>query len=100
MTTKPTLSFEFFPPRTDAQKRRFWHTLGCLETLNPAWVSMTWGALGSDNQPSLDVLRELHTDTPLPVAAHLTCYGCTRANLIRRFNRIRHENRRCQSIQA
>ncbi len=81
----PKLSFEFFPPRSDAQKRRFWHTLGCLETLKPEWISMTWGALGADNQPSLDVLRELDSESVLPVAAHLTCYGCTKANIIRRL---------------
>ncbi len=82
---QPNLSFEFFPPRNDNQKRRFWHTLGCLETLNPKWISVTWGALGADNQPSLDVLRELQTESSIPVASHLTCYGCTKANLIRRL---------------
>jgi len=86
--TNPKLSFEFFPPRNDAQKRRFWHTLGCLETLNPEWISMTWGALGADNQPSLDILRELHSESKLKVAAHLTCYGCTEANLIRRLTAL------------
>ena len=84
----PKLSFEFFPPRNEAQKRRFWHTLGCLETLNPEWVSVTWGALGADNQPSLDILRELDSESTLPVAAHLTCYGCTKANLLRRLTAL------------
>ena len=84
----PKLSFEFFPPRNDAQKRKFWHTLGCLETLNPEWVSVTWGALGADNQPSLDVLRELESESTMPVAAHLTCYGCTPANLLRRLTAL------------
>lgn len=83
--TQPKLSFEFFPPKSDNQKRRFWHTLGCLETLKPEWISMTWGALGADNQPSLDVLRELGQESQLPVAAHLTCFGSTEASLIRRL---------------
>lgn len=81
----PNLSFEFFPPSNESQKRRFWHTLGCLETLNPDWISMTWGALGADNQPSLDILRELGAESKFPVAAHLTCIGCTKANIIRRL---------------
>jgi len=84
----PNVSFEFFPPSTDAQKRRFWHTLGCLETLKPAYVSVTWGALGADNQPSLEVLRALNTESSLTVAAHLTCYGCTRANMLRRLTAL------------
>ena len=84
----PKLSFEFFPPRNEVQKRKFWHTLGCLETLNPEWISVTWGALGADNQPSLDVLRELDSQSDVPVAAHLTCYGCTSANLLRRLTAL------------
>lgn len=71
------LSFEFFPPRSDVQQRRFWTTLGCLQTLNPAYISMTWGALGTTSQASLDVLQALATDATVPVTAHLTCVGQT-----------------------
>jgi len=73
--TSPTLSFEFFPPRNAAQARRFWYTLGCLETLDPKFISVTWGALGSDCNASIDVLRSLTQDTRVPVAAHMTCAG-------------------------
>ena len=78
----PTLSFEFFPPRTEAQERRFWRTLGCLETLKPSFFSVTYGALGSASKASLDTVSQLRKDTSLPVAAHLTCAGQTRAELI------------------
>lgn len=71
------LSFEFFPPRSDVQQRRFWTTLGCLQTLNPAYISMTWGALGSASQASLDILEALSVDATVPVTAHLTCVGQT-----------------------
>lgn len=87
---KPNLSFEFFPPNNESQRRRFWHTLGCLETLKPDWISMTWGALGADNQPSLDVLRELGAESKYPVAAHLTCIGCTKASMIRRLTALQN----------
>jgi len=79
--TSPTISFEFFPPRTDVQARRFWRTLGCLETLSPSWVSVTYGALGSASQASLDVVGALGKDTSVPVAAHLTCGGQTAEEL-------------------
>ncbi len=78
----PTLSFEFFPPRTDAQTRRFWRTLGCLETLQPDWFSITYGALGSASQASIDTVAQLGKDSSVPVAAHLTCAGQRRADLI------------------
>ena len=74
---QPNLSFEFFPPRNEAQQRRFWHTIGCLETLKPAYFSMTWGALGSTSQPSLDILEPLVKETNVPITAHLSCAGQT-----------------------
>lgn len=78
----PSLSFEFFPPRTDAQSRRFWRTLGCLETLDPTWFSVTYGALGSGSQASVDTVQQLGKDSETPVAAHLTCAGQNRAELL------------------
>lgn len=80
--TKPSLSFELFPPRTEAQSRRFWRTLGCLETLQPAWFSVTYGALGSGSKASLDTVAQLSKDSATPVAAHLTCAGQTRSQLL------------------
>ncbi len=77
----PVLSFEFFPPRTDVQSHRFWRTLGCLEILKPAWVSVTYGALGSASQASLDTVNDLAKETAIPVAAHLTCSGQTEEQL-------------------
>lgn len=71
------ISFEFFPPRNEAQERRFWYTLGNLQVLDPSYISMTWGALGSACQPSIDILTHLIQDYPTPVTAHLSCAGQT-----------------------
>jgi len=79
--SKPTLSFEFFPPRNEAQSRRFWRTFGCLETLSPAFFSVTYGALGSASEASVETVRQLQKDSAFDVAAHLTCAGQTRAEL-------------------
>ncbi len=76
-----SLSYEFFPPRSEAQQRRFWCTLGCVQTLNPAYISMTWGALGSKSQASLEILEHLVNDATVPVAAHLSCSGQTEAQM-------------------
>jgi len=84
----PRLSFEFFPPKNETQMGRFWLTLGHLLTLNPAYISMTWGALGSASQYSLDILQPLVRDCPVPVVAHLTCAGTAEPEmraLIRNF---------------
>lgn len=77
----PAISFEFFPPRSDVQQRRFWSTLGCLQTLDPEYISMTWGALGTSSQASIDILEALKVDVRVPVAAHLTCVGHTEQSI-------------------
>jgi len=79
---KTTLSFEFFPPRTEAQSARFWRTLGCLETVSPEWYSVTYGALGSASEASVNIVGALQKASDVPVAAHLTCAGQNRAQLL------------------
>jgi len=86
--SKLNLSFEFFPPRSEAQQRRFWHTLGCLETLKPSYISMTWGALGSASQASLDILEPLVNETTVPVTAHLSCAGQTPASMLQNISTL------------
>ena len=54
-------------------QRRFWRALGQLERLGPEFFSMTYGALGSAKQVSIETAIAMHDETPIPVAAHLTC---------------------------
>lgn len=76
-----TLSFEFFPARDGVQERRFWRTVGCLETVNPEFFSMTYGALGSERKTGLNMIVKLCDESSVPVAAHLTCAGKTETEL-------------------
>ncbi len=86
--TAPNLSFEFFPPKTEAQQRQLWRTYGTLETLNPSFVSVTWGALGAESQPSLDLVGALTRETSIPVVAHLACSGMTEADAHRALDQL------------
>ncbi len=76
--TNNQFSFEFFPPRTAVGERRFWRSLGQLETFNPAFLSITFGALGSGQQQSLTTVAQVSAETATPIAAHLTFEGSTR----------------------
>lgn len=67
------ISYEFFPPRNPDMVRRLWRTVGQLERYSPGFFSMTYGALGSAKQISIDTAIELHNESSVPVAAHLTC---------------------------
>ena len=69
----PQFSYEFFPPRSAEMERRLWRTVGRLERLQPSFFSMTYGALGSAQQVSVDSVCAMHDESPVAVAAHLTC---------------------------
>ncbi|CAD7845324.1 MAG: 5,10-methylenetetrahydrofolate reductase (EC 1.5.1.20) [Olavius algarvensis Gamma 3 endosymbiont] len=75
MKTKQNIdfSYEFFPPRSEPMQRRLWRAVGQLERLRPLFFSMTYGALGSAQEVSIGTAISMHRDSPVPVAAHLTC---------------------------
>ncbi len=75
-------SYEFFPPGNALGERRFWRTLGCLETLNPSFFSITYGALGSAQDNSVATIRNVLAESQVPVAAHLTFEGSTKEEII------------------
>lgn len=74
----PTLSFEFFPPRTEEAERQIWETVDALTAYAPSFVSVTYGAGGSTRAPTLATVARIISDTPLSAAAHLTCVGATK----------------------
>ena len=71
-------SYEVCPPRTVTMTRRLWRAVGQLERLDPGFFSMTYGALGSTRQISIDAAVAMHEESPVPIAAHLTCAEATR----------------------
>lgn len=73
----PILSFEFFPPRTEALEAQLWSCIRRLEPLQPSFVSVTYGAGGSTQARTHDTVARLVRETSLVPAAHLTCVGAT-----------------------
>ena len=71
--TQVKFSYEFFPPRTTVMAHRLWRATGQLERLRPQFFSMTYGALGSTQQVSIDTAIALQRESPVAIAAHLTC---------------------------
>src|ERR1700733_15336501 len=76
-TKAPFLSFEFFPPRTEALETQLWACIRRLEMLQPRFVSVTYGAGGSTQARTHATVRRLVSETTLTPAAHLTCVGAT-----------------------
>ncbi|QGG96928.1 methylenetetrahydrofolate reductase [NAD(P)H] [Actinomarinicola tropica] len=71
----PSVSFEFFPPKTDEAERQLQLTIKELEHLSPSFVSVTYGAGGSTRERTRDIVIGIERDTSLTAMAHLTCVG-------------------------
>lgn len=78
MTTAPNISFEFFPPKNMAATFGLFETVQALHTLNPVFVSVTYGAGGTTRTLTHEAVSLLHDKFGLNVAAHLTCVDATR----------------------
>jgi methylenetetrahydrofolate reductase (NADPH) len=72
-----TLSFEFFPPKTDEAERQLEKTIHELAPLRPSFVSVTYGAGGSTRDRTRDIVVQVNREQTFPAMAHLTCSGHT-----------------------
>jgi methylenetetrahydrofolate reductase (NADPH) len=85
---RPPISFELFPPRSDAAALALGRTIDRLAEVDPAFISVTFGAGGSSRDRSLTVLRYMLEHTDVEPMAHLTCVGSSHAEanrLVREF---------------
>lgn len=80
--TGPTLSVEFFPPKTDAGEAQFRRAIDELRAVDLTFVSVTYGAGGSTRDRTRDLVVELSRAESYPVMAHLTCIGHRREDLV------------------
>ncbi len=76
--TVPSVSFEFFPPKTEEAEANLWRTLRKLETIGPNFVSVTYGAGGTTRDRTLRTVRRIVQETNLAPVAHLTCVGASK----------------------
>jgi methylenetetrahydrofolate reductase (NADPH) len=78
---QPTFSFEFFPPKTEQGERQLWQAIRELEPLRPSFVSITYGAGGSNRDTTIAVTERVATETTLLPMAHLTAVNHSVAEL-------------------
>jgi methylenetetrahydrofolate reductase (NADPH) len=71
------LSFELFPPKTDAGVQGLQFHLDRLSAFNPSYMTCTYGAGGSTQDRTLEVISSVRKKYKIPVATHLTCVGST-----------------------
>jgi len=75
------VSFEFFPPKTEAMADTLWSSIQTLAPLHPRFVSVTYGAAGSTRERTHATVERILKETSLTPAAHLTCVGATRGEI-------------------
>ena len=75
------VSFEFFPPRSDALMAQLWDVVTTLAPLNPSFVSVTYGAGGSTRDRTHGTVARIIAEAGLPAAAHLTCVDASKAEI-------------------
>lgn len=87
----PSLSYEFFPPKTPKAHRDLEKTLQDLATTEPDFVSVTYGALGATRDTTHEIVNHIHADIGLVVMPHLTCVGHSRGELVTLLRQYRDE---------
>ncbi|MGH3794459.1 MAG: methylenetetrahydrofolate reductase [NAD(P)H] [Pseudonocardiaceae bacterium] len=78
---RPVFSVEFFPPRDDAGERQLWQAVRELEPLDPAFLSVTYGAGGSSRDRTVRITGRIAQETTLVPMAHLTAVNHSVAEL-------------------
>jgi methylenetetrahydrofolate reductase (NADPH) len=79
--SRPTFSFEFFPPKSEEAAKQLEHTIADLRELQPSFVSVTYGAGGSTRERTIEIVTGVKRETGIEAMAHLTCVGSTRDDL-------------------
>lgn len=75
------VSFEFFPPSTEAMEETLWNSIKHLSVLEPRLVSVTYGADGSTRERTHVAVERIRKETKLTAAPHLTCIGASQGEI-------------------
>ena len=76
-TVNRSISFEFFPPKTDRGEESLFETIDQLKVHQPTYVSVTYGAGGSTRDKTVDIVARIKNETGLEAMSHLTCVAQT-----------------------
>ena len=90
---KPVISFEIFPPRTDEGLKKLRDkTLPELIDLNPSFITVTYGAMGTSRDKTIDIASFIKNELSAETACHLTCVGSTKQDIDQILQTITNNN--------
>lgn len=79
--SKPTISFEYFPPKTEKAAENLWKAMDELSLLDPLYMTVTYGAGGSTQDGTFDTLKKAKDRYGIPLASHLTFINKTKQEM-------------------
>ncbi len=90
-TKQRTLSFEFFPPKTDKGRDRLFDAAEKLVNLGADWFSVTYGAGGTTAENTMQTVEELIQRFDIPVVHHFTCIKHTWDTIRSELDRMKND---------
>lgn len=82
------MSFEFFPPRDEAQERQLYQVLAQLKDFRPDFTSVTYGALGTTREKTFRWVKEIKEKFKIEPVAHLTCIAATQESILKQLEEL------------
>jgi methylenetetrahydrofolate reductase (NADPH) len=101
---KPVISFEIFPPKAPTKEEldkkidELFHELRILSGFNPSFISVTYGAGGSNQETAIDIVLKVKNELKILPIPHFTCVGASRENILEYLKEI--ENAGIENILA
>lgn len=89
---KPALSFEVFPPKKDGEFEAAFAVLDQLGALSPDFISVTYGAGGSNSKKTVEIASYIQNTLNIPALAHVTCVGNRAADVLETINSLKANN--------
>lgn len=90
---RPVLSFEIFPPRANASEEaldRFYETVSILADLKPAYISVTYGAGGSETSSALNLIRYIREEYGIETVPHIPANQFTKGSVTEYLDALKH----------
>ena len=89
---KANISFEVFPPKKYGDFSTAFEVINELSKLLPEFISVTYGAGGSQSKKTLEIASYIENELNIPAVAHLTCVGCTKEEIYNQCKEFKEHN--------
>lgn len=92
METRPSYTFEIFPPKYNQSKASTYAAIDGLAALNPDLISVTYGAGGSSRDNTIEIASAIQNKYKIQGVAHLTCVDSSRENILKILDELKANN--------